>query len=127
MLASAASESLAQRRSSPTPTSVAALQPGARESVESDLTEALDRVLTPEVTSATSGIRRGFDDQMRSSLERVRATCSGSSWPAASTTTRLSDVRAVRRKWAVRLFRLAGHAGMPQTVEFRDALPNGWA
>ena len=36
----------------------------------------------------------------------------------------MTDVRRVRRKWVVTSFRLAGHADMPQTVEFVDALPH---
>ena len=37
----------------------------------------------------------------------------------------VTDVRRVRRKWVVRVFRLAGHAAMPRTVEFADELPPG--
>ena len=35
----------------------------------------------------------------------------------------VTDVRRVRRKTVVRLFRLAGHADLPATVEFDDELP----
>jgi hypothetical protein len=35
------------------------------------------------------------------------------------------DVRQVRRKTVVRLFRLAGHAELPSTIEFDDELPPG--
>ena len=33
------------------------------------------------------------------------------------------DVRRVRRKTVVRVFRLAGHAELPATIEFDDELP----
>ena len=33
------------------------------------------------------------------------------------------DVRRVRRKTVVRVFRLAGHAELPSTIEFDDELP----
>jgi hypothetical protein len=36
----------------------------------------------------------------------------------------VKDVQRVRRKRAVRLFRLAGHADLPRTVEFEDELPS---
>lgn len=35
------------------------------------------------------------------------------------------QAQRVRAKWWVRLFRLAGHAPMPQTVEFDDSWPSG--
>ena len=35
----------------------------------------------------------------------------------------VKDVQRVRRKAVVRWFRLAGHAEMPQTIEFDDELP----
>ena len=35
----------------------------------------------------------------------------------------VAQARRVRRLWYVRLFRLAGHAPMPRTVELDDALP----
>jgi hypothetical protein len=30
----------------------------------------------------------------------------------------------MRRKWVVRWFRLAGHAELPQTIEFDDEVPS---
>ena len=36
----------------------------------------------------------------------------------------VADVRRVRSKPAVRLFRLAGHAALPSTIEFDDSLPS---
>ena len=35
----------------------------------------------------------------------------------------VTDVRSVRRKWAVRIFHLAGHTPMPTTIEFDDESP----
>jgi hypothetical protein len=32
-------------------------------------------------------------------------------------------VRRVRRKWAVRVFHLAGYTPLPRTVEFNDEAP----
>ena len=46
-----------------------------------------------------------------------------SSWPDGSTTTRSRDVRRVRRKAVVRLFRLAGHAAMPAHGRVRRRAP----
>ena len=41
-------------------------------------------------------------------------------WPAGCTTTRWSSARALRRRWLVRTFRLAGHAGEPRPFEMAD-------
>ena len=37
----------------------------------------------------------------------------------------VNDVRRVRRKGAVRGFRLAGHAELPESIDFDDELPPG--
>ncbi len=121
ILASAASESLAASEFADADAAAQRFGPD-RGSVESDLTEALDRVLTPEVVADIRDNGDAFDDV---ALERVRATGQRVQLARRFHNDAVVDVRAVRRKRAVRLFRLAGHAAMPQTVDFDDALPTG--
>ncbi|HMT31261.1 MAG: hypothetical protein IPL93_08250 [Actinomycetales bacterium] len=125
MLASAASESLAMSEFAEADIE-SQLFSQDRESVESDLTEALTQVLGEETLAHLDS--QGADDpDAMDVLARVRATCLRVQLARRFHNGAVTDVRMVRRKWTVRMFRLAGHAAMPQTVEFRDALPNGWA
>mgnify|MGYP001157964817 FL=1 len=125
MLASAASDSLAM--SELAEADIESQRFGHdRESVESDLTEALTQVLGEE-TLAHLAREGAADSDGLQALGRVRATCLRVQLARRFHNGAVTDVRMVRRKWTVRVFRLAGHAAMPQTVEFRDALPAGWA
>ena len=90
-----------------------------REAVESELTEVLHAALTPEVA-------RGIDADGGSgaaALERVREAGLRVQLARRFRNEAVKEVQRVRAKRVVRLFRLAGHAALPQTVEFDDALP----
>lgn len=90
-----------------------------RETVESELTEALQIALTPEAIDAL----RSSDGVGESALQRVEAAGRRVQLARRFHNDAVTDVRRVRRKPSVRLFRLAGHAELPQTVEFDDELP----
>ncbi|SDO91679.1 hypothetical protein SAMN04489867_0935 [Pedococcus dokdonensis] len=94
---------------------------GAREGLESDLTEALQAALTPDVVA---GLRAEDSDGLgASALQRVEAAGVRVQLARRFLNDAVTDVRRVRRKPVVRLFRLAGHADLPRTVEFDDELP----
>jgi hypothetical protein len=124
MLASAASDSLAH--SELAEADIGAQRFGNdRESVESDLTEVLDHIMGAETLVHLE--QRGDEDPgVDDIVARVKASCLRVQLARRFHNGAVTDVRAVRRKWTVRVFRLAGHAAMPQTVEFRDNLPDGW-
>lgn len=124
MLASAASDSLAH--SELAEADIGAQRFGNdRESVESDLTEVLDHIMGAETLVHLE--QRGDEDPgVDDIVARVKASCLRVQLARRFHNGAVTDVRAVRRKWTVRVFRLAGHAAMPQTVEFRDSLPDGW-
>ncbi|MDC5695698.1 hypothetical protein OO014_00370 [Intrasporangium calvum] len=92
-----------------------------REAVENDLTEALHVSVTEEVgeTLHEDG-PLGVDH-----LARLRSACMRVQLARRFHNDAVTDVRRVRRKWVVRLFRLAGHTPMPRTVEFDDEMPPG--
>ena len=122
MLASAASESLAMSEFAEADIE-SQLFSQDRESVESDLTEALTQVLGEETLAHLDS--QGADDpDAMDVLARVRATCLRVQLARRFHNDAVTDVRRVRRKWVVTSYRLAGHADMPQTVEFVDALPH---
>ncbi|GAB3082558.1 MULTISPECIES: hypothetical protein [unclassified Phycicoccus] len=92
---------------------------GQREELESDLTAALMAALSAEVVGE---IRR--DDNLGAlALQRVEAAGVRVQLARRFHNDAVTDVRRVRRKAVVRLFRLAGHADLPRTVEFDDELP----
>ncbi len=120
MLAGAASDSLAASEAEHTDADLQRF--GAeRESVESDLTDAIVMALTPEVLAALPG-GPGFGDDV---VSRVKATGLRVQLARRFHNDAVTDVRRVRRKWVVRVFRLAGYAELPRTVEFADELPPG--
>lgn len=91
-----------------------------REVVESELTEVLHAALPPEVTrdiEARGGPGVG-------ALGRVRAAGLRVQLARRFHNEAVKEVQRVRRKRLVRLFRLAGHARLPRTVEFDDTLPS---
>ncbi|KRF25057.1 MULTISPECIES: hypothetical protein [unclassified Phycicoccus] len=94
---------------------------GAREVLESDLTEALQAALTAEVVADLRA--EGTDALGASALQRVEAAGVRVQLARRFLNDAVTDVRRVRRKPVVRLFRLAGHADLPRTVEFDDELP----
>jgi hypothetical protein len=93
---------------------------GAREGIESGLTEALQAALAPDVVAQ---LRQDPDGPGAAALERVEAAGVRVQLARRFHNDAVTDVRRVRRKQVVRLFRLAGHAELPRTVEFDDELP----
>jgi hypothetical protein len=92
---------------------------GGREGVESDLSTALQAALTPEVVEQ---LRVGEGPGLPA-LQRVEAAGLRVQLARRFHNDAVTDVRRVRRKQVVRVFRLAGHADLPRTVEFDDDLP----
>jgi len=92
-----------------------------REIVESDLTEALEVALSPDVLDSL----HETDEPSRETLARVCASGIRVQLARRFHNDAVTDVRRVRRKPVVRVFRLAGHAELPATIEFHDELPTG--
>lgn len=92
---------------------------GGRESIESELTEALQLALTPQVVEEITAP----DGPAADSMKRLEAAGRRVQLARRFHNGAVKDVQRVRGKPVVRLFRLAGHADLPQTVEFDDALP----
>lgn len=92
-----------------------------RERVESDLTDALSLSLTPAVVTSI----REDDLVGDEALDRVQAAANRVQLARRFHNDAVTDVRRVRRKWVVRVFRLAGYAEMPRTIEFNDEFPPG--
>lgn len=90
-----------------------------REVIETDLTDALQAALDRDVVAH---IRAGAGPGVPA-LHRVEAAAVRVQLARRFHNDAVKDVQRVRRKWAVRLFRLAGHADLPRTVEFDDELP----
>lgn len=90
-----------------------------RGAVESQLSEALEDVLSPEdVAEIREQSPLGTDclDMVHRAGQRVQLS-------RRFYNDAVRDVRKVRGKKAVRWFRLAGHTAMPESVEFNDDLP----
>jgi hypothetical protein len=92
---------------------------GAREGLESDLTAALMAALSTDVVAEI----RAEDAGGAAALHRVEGAGVRVQLARRFHNDAVTDVRRVRRKPVVRLFRLAGHAELPRTVEFDDELP----
>lgn len=90
-----------------------------REEVETELTEALQLALTEPV------VERLRDDGGlgAAALERVEGAAVRVQLARRFHNESVAQVRRVRGKGVVRIFRLAGHADLPQPVEFDDRLP----
>jgi hypothetical protein len=91
-----------------------------REVIESDLTEALQVALPDDVVRLIRGESGLTGDQ---ALGRVEAAALRVQLARRFHNDAVKDVQRVRRKQVVRWFRLAGHADLPQTIEFDDELP----
>ena len=90
-----------------------------REALESDLTRALELALSPEALAGlhSSGpVAEGTLHRLATANQRVQLA-------RRFHNDAVTDVRRVRRKRTVRLFRLAGHAEMPRTFEIDDEVP----
>ena len=94
---------------------------GGREQVESDLSEALRAALTAEVVPE---LRTRDDDLVTDSLERIAASGLRVQLARRFHNDATREVRRVRAKRSVRLFRLWGYAELPEPVEFDDVLPS---
>ena len=92
---------------------------GQREVLESDLTATLVAALSADVVTEI----RHDDNLGALALQRVEAAGVRVQLARRFHNDAVTDVRRVRRKAVVRLFRLAGHADLPRTVEFDDELP----
>ena len=90
----------------------------AREFAENDLSEALDVALRPETVDDLRSTALGTDV-----LARLSSACNRVQLARRFHNDAVTDVRRVRRKWAIRAFHLAGHTPMPRTVEFNDEAP----
>ena len=90
----------------------------AREQAESDLTEALDLALTPAVVQSMRETPHGQDI-----VARVASACTRVQLARRFHNDAVTDVRRVRHKWTIRMFHLAGHTPLPNTVEFDDEVP----
>jgi hypothetical protein len=91
-----------------------------REVIESDLTEALQVALPDDVVRLIRG-ESGLTGEQ--ALGRVEAAALRVQLARRFHNDAVKDVQRVRRKQVVRWFRLAGHADLPQTIEFDDELP----
>jgi hypothetical protein len=91
----------------------------SREAVESDLTQAL------EVALGEEALRHLREDGVVGApvLQRVAAANKRVQLARRFHNDAVTDVRRIRRNPGVRLFRLAGHAELPQTFEIDDELP----
>ncbi|MGE9808125.1 MULTISPECIES: hypothetical protein [unclassified Janibacter] len=89
-----------------------------RERVESELTEALTAAL-----SASALERLGDDPGAADALARLDAAGRRVELARRFHNDAVKEVQRVRGKAVVRLFRLAGHADLPHTVEFADVVP----
>lgn len=120
LLAAAATESLERHNERTFETDLLEGQHFAgRESVESELSEVLRAALPQEVTREVAA--KG--EPASAMLERVRQAGVRVQLARRFHNEAVKEVQRVRGKRMVRLFRLAGHAAMPQTVEFDDSLP----
>lgn len=90
-----------------------------REGVESELTEVLHAALPPDVVRDIEA----HEGSGAAALSRVREAGLRVQLARRFHNEAVKEVQRVRRKRVVRLFRLAGHAQLPRTVEFDDSVP----
>ena len=119
ILAGAASESLESHNERAGEDLLEGQHFAGREVLESDLTEALLVALSHPVVDGL----RAADGPGVSALQRVEAAGVRVQLARRFYNDAVKDVQRVRRKAVVRLFRLAGHADLPRTIEFDDELP----
>ncbi len=91
----------------------------AREVAENDLTEALDVSLSRHTVDDLRA-RGAVGDEH---LARIVSACNRVQLARRFHNDAVTDVRRVRSKWAIQLFRLAGHTPLPHTIEFDDEMP----
>lgn len=121
LLADAASEALERHTHQPLSDDLLDGQTFAgREGTESDLTEALRAALPADTVEA---LRADPDSPGAEALQRVEASALRVQLARRFHNDAVREVRRVRGKWVVRVFRLAGHAALPHAVDFDDELP----
>ena len=92
-----------------------------REPVESELTEVIGAALPAEVVCGL----RADGGPGESALDRLEAAGLKVQLARRFHNEAVKEVQRVRGKRVVTLFRLAGHADLPETVEFDDTVPTG--
>lgn len=92
-----------------------------REPVESELSEVIVAALPPEVVTAI----RADGGPGAPALERLESAGVRVQLARRFHNDAVKEVQRVRSKRVVRLFHLAGHADLPQTVEFDDSVVGG--
>lgn len=120
ILAGAASESLEAHNGRAGEDLLEGQHFAGREVIESDLSEALQIALTEPVVEQ---LLRDPGPAGAPALARVRAAGLRVQLARRFHNDAVKDVQRMRRTWVARWFRLAGHARLPQTIEFDDALP----
>jgi hypothetical protein len=121
LLADAATESIERTTEHPLVEDLLAGQPfEGREVAEGDLTAALVATLSDEVVA---GVRSRGDPLLDESLERIAASGMRVRMARRFHNDAVREVRRVRNKRVVRWFRLAGHAGLPDRLDFDDEVP----
>ncbi|HHU11437.1 MAG TPA: hypothetical protein GXZ60_15705 [Intrasporangiaceae bacterium] len=93
-----------------------------RGAAESDLTDALNLVLTAD---AVAELRMRGGDSSAHILGRIEAAALRVQLARRFHNQAVTEVQRVRRKRIVRVFRLAGHAPLPGTAEFDDEVRIG--
>lgn len=91
-----------------------------RESAESALTEALGVALSP---ATVADVRMRGGETAEDVLERLGSAALRVQLARRFHNQAVTEVRRIRRRRVVTLFRLAGRAAMPETVEFDDEMP----
>lgn len=121
LIADAATESLERTTEQPVTDDLLDGQHfGGREHVESDLTAALVAALPGEVVAE---VRATGDEFAIGELDRIAASVLRVQLARRFHNDAVRDVRRVRAKRIVRWFGLAGHAALPELVEFDDHVP----
>lgn len=92
---------------------------GEREGTESELTDALQAALSPDVVAELVA----SEAHGATALQRVQAAGLRVQLARRFHNDAVTDVQRMRGKLVVRAFRLAGHADLPRTVEFDDEIP----
>lgn len=92
-----------------------------REDIESDLTGALTAALQPDVVAS---VRRDPQSLGGDALDRLEAAGLRVQLARRFHNDAVREVRRVRAKRVVRAFRLAGHAALPDHLDFDDGYPH---
>jgi hypothetical protein len=113
LLADASESALAQARATGSDF------PPARCAAESALTKALEAAFSPDLVAEINDQPDG-----EPTLVDLAAAVQKAAWSRRFHNDAVRSCLAVRRQRIVRLFRLAGSAGLPRTVELDDEVPS---